>query len=207
MAKELKKPRDESRSKHWVAGLLIVFGAVGLLASFVLSVDYIALLREPETVLSCDINSALSCAHVMRQPQAEVLFGIPNSFFGMLAFPVLITIGVVMAVGARFPKWFKVCLQLAAICGLAAAWWMFFDSLYIIGVLCPWCLSVTTSMTIIFGAITHYNLRENTFDFKRSTYDKILKLLNADIDKVIWASVLVIFASLAFAKFGSALFQ
>lgn len=207
MVKELKKPRDENKSKHWVAGILIVFGSIGLLASFTLSLDAFEILRNPSTELSCNINAVLNCLEVMKTPQAEVLFGIPNSFFGMVAFPVLITIGVVMAVGARLPKWFKVCMQIGGLVGLAAAWWMFFDSLYVIGVLCPWCLSVTTSTTIIFGAITHYNLRENTFDLKKPAYDKVLKFLNADGDKLIWATVLVVFALLVFAKFGLALFE
>ena len=207
MAKELKKPRDENRSKKWVAGLLIVFGSIGLLASFTLSVDAYMVVKNPTTALACNINSVLNCLEVMITPQATALFGIPNSFFGMMAFPVLITIGVMIAIGARLPKWFKLCLQLGALAGLAAAWAMFFDSLYVIGVLCPWCLSVTASMTIIFGAVTHYNLRENTFDFKRPTYDKILKFLNADGDKLVWATVLVVFAFLAFARFGLALFE
>ncbi len=204
--KSLKKPKDENRSRNWVAGLLIVFGGIGLLASFVLSADAFELLKNPNTQLSCSVNAILNCIEVMKQPQAEILFGIPNSFLGMVAFPVLVTIGVVMAVGARLPKWFKVCLQIGGLAGIAAAWWMFFDSVYVIGALCPWCLTVTTSTTIIFGAITHFNLRENTFEFKRPTYDKIIKFLNNDFDKVIWAAILVVFALLAFAKFGTALF-
>ena len=207
MAKELKKPRDEKRSGSWVAGILIVFGSIGLLASFALSVDAFEILKNPSAELSCSINAVLNCLEVMKTPQSEILFGVPNSFFGMIAFPVLITIGVVMAVGAKLPKWFKTCLQIGGLFGVVAAWWMFFDSLYVIGVLCPWCLSVTVSTTIIFGAITHYNLRENTFDLKRSAYDKVLKFLNADGDKLVWATILVVFALLVFAKFGLALFE
>jgi uncharacterized membrane protein len=207
MAKELKKPRDESRSKKWVAGLIIIFGSIGLLASFVLSVDAYMVVKNPDAALACNINAILNCLEVMKTPQSAILWGIPNSFFGMATFPVLITIGVMMTIDARLPKWFKTCMQLGVLVGLAAAWVMFFDSLYVIGALCPWCLTVTASMTIIFGAVTHYNLRENTFDFKRPTYDKILKFLNADGDKLIWATILVIFAFLAFARFGLALFE
>ncbi|MDR0955750.1 MAG: vitamin K epoxide reductase family protein [Candidatus Nomurabacteria bacterium] len=206
MKKQLRQPADEKTSRRWVAGILIVFSAVALTASLMLSVDYVKLLQNPDATFSCDINSALSCVSVMKTPQADVLFGIPNSFFGMMAFAVLLTIGVVLAVGAKLPKWFKVCTQIAALGGLAAAWWMFFDSLYHIGVLCPWCLTVTTSMTIMFGAITHWNLRENTFEFKRPTYDKILKFLGSDADKIIVAAILVIFAALAILKFGARLF-
>ncbi len=207
MAKELKKPRNEARTRKWVAGILIVFGSIGLLASFALSVDAFTLLKDPNAVLSCSINTILNCVQVMKTAQSEILFGIPNSFFGMMAFPVLITIGVALAVGAKLPKWFKACMQIAVLGGIAAAWWMFFDSLYVIGSLCPWCLLVTTSMTIITGAVTHYNLRENTFEFKRPSYDRILKFLDSDGDKVIWAAILVTFALLAFARFGTALFS
>lgn len=205
MAKTLKKPRDEAKSRKWVFGTMIVFAAMALLASLVLSIEYTHLLKAPDAALACDINSALSCASVMKTWQATLFFGIPNSYFGMIGYAVLLTIAVVMATGAKLPKWFLVCMQIGLIGGLAFAWWMFFDSLYIIGVLCPWCLVVTTSTTILFGAVTHFNLRENTFEFKRKTYDKVLKFLNADGDKLIVAAFLVIFAMLAFAKFGFAL--
>lgn len=207
MVWNIGKSHDERRSINWVAALLIIFGSIGLLASFVLSVDAFSLLKNPDTKLACSVNAVLNCIEVMKTPQSEILFGIPNSFFGMMAFPVLITIGVMMAIGARLPKWFNVCLQIAALGGVAAAWWMFFDSVFVIGALCPWCLTVTTSMTIIMGAVTHYNLRENTFEFKRSTQDRILKFVNADGDKLIWATILVVFAFIAFAKFGMALFD
>ncbi len=202
MAKDLKKPRNEARSKKWVFGTMIVFSAFALIASLALSIEYAHLLKYPNEALACDINSALSCASVMKTWQATLFFGIPNSYFGMIGMAVLLTISVVLATGAKLPKWFFACIQIAAIGGLAFAWWMFFDSLYVIGVLCPWCLLVTTSMTILFGAITHFNLRENMFEFKRKTYDRILRFLNADGDKLIVASILVIFAFLAFAKFG-----
>lgn len=200
--KELKKPRDEKRSKKLTFGTMIVFASIALLASTMLSIEYTHLLASPETVLACDINTVLSCASVMDTWQATLFFGIPNSYFGMIGFAVLLTIAVVMATGARLPKWFLVYMQIGLIGGLAFAWWMFFDSLYVIGVLCPWCLAVTTSTTILFAAVTHYNLRENTFAFKRATYDRILKFLNKDGDKLITAGILVIFAFLAFAKFG-----
>jgi len=101
----LKLPKNETRSRKAIAILLIIFASVGLLASFSLSVDAYDLAKNPDTTsLSCSINAVLNCLHVMRTPQAEILFGIPNSFFGMIAFPVLITIGVVLLVGWRAPK-------------------------------------------------------------------------------------------------------
>jgi uncharacterized membrane protein len=208
--KQSKLPRDENKSRRWVGGLLIVFGGIGTLAAFILTYDLVQVLNAEisgETItLACSINAFLNCQSVMQTAQAEIFFGIPNSMLGLVTFPILATIGVALTVGFRPPKWFKLCMQLGAIGGAVFAGWMFYESLYILGILCPWCLAVDVAMIIIFGAITHYNLRENTFEFKQKTYNKILKFLNADGDKLIWAAIAVIMVMLIIGKFGMALF-
>ena len=73
MAKELKKPRNEARTRKWVAGILIVSGSIGLLASFALSVDAFTLLKDPNAVLSCSINTILNCVQVMKTAQSEIV--------------------------------------------------------------------------------------------------------------------------------------
>jgi uncharacterized membrane protein len=184
---------------------LILFSAIGLIASFVLSADYTHLLRDPDLTLSCDINAVLSCVSVMKTAEATLIFGIPNSYFGMIGFAVLLTIAVVIATGARLPRWFRGCLQLAAFGGIAFAWWMFFDALYGIGILCPWCLTVTASMTILFGAITNYNLRAGTFGLAEKIQDKVVKWLDFGADKLVIVLILILFIILAFLRFGAEL--
>jgi fatty acid desaturase len=85
------------------------------------------------------------------------------------------------------------------------AYWLFFNSVYVIGVLCPWCLVVTFSMTILSAAITRYNLLHGTFDIPKRMNKKLTQFLAKDYDKVIVAGWLVLLVGLVILRFGEAL--
>src|SRR5690606_31813688 len=84
---------------------MLLSACISLLASFVLSIDALALAADPDAVLACDVSSTLSCGKVALSWQAS-LFGFPNAFLGMVAEPVVITIAVASLGGVRFPRWF-----------------------------------------------------------------------------------------------------
>src|SRR5690606_8940678 len=98
--KKLIHPSKISRSEAWVFGLILAFGAVGTLASLVLSIEEFHLLKDPSAILSCSINTVLNCSTVMQTWQASVL-GFPNMFIGLMAFPVIMVIGVLGLSGVR----------------------------------------------------------------------------------------------------------
>ncbi|MGD9960844.1 vitamin K epoxide reductase family protein [Nocardioides sp.] len=120
---------------------LVILGSAGLLAAFTLTVDKFRLLEDPSFVPSCDLNPVLSCGSVMITDQASV-FGFPNPLLGLIGFSVVITIGVLLAVGTRPPRWVMAGLAVGAAAGLAFFHWLAFQSLYRIGALCPWCMVV-----------------------------------------------------------------
>ena len=68
-----------------LAWLLVVTGALGLVASFVITVDKIRLAENPDFRPSCSINPILSCTNVMRSAQASA-FGFPNPLIGLAAY-------------------------------------------------------------------------------------------------------------------------
>ena len=199
------KSKSLKRSSHLIFGSMLAFGILGLLAAFVLSVEKIHLLQNPNAILSCSFNLVLDCSAVMKTWQAS-LFGFPNSFIGLMGYSVVIVVAVIGLVGAVLPKWFwrtaLVCYGLGAI----FAYWLFFNSLYIIEVLCPWCLVVTLATTILFAVLKHFVLRENIWNFSKSTNKKIQTMLEKDVDKLIVASWLVLLTALVFMKFGDSLF-
>ena len=86
-----------------VAWVLTVGGAIGFVASFVLTVERIELFKNPDYVPSCNFNPVLSCGSVMAKPQAA-LFGFPNPLLGIAGFAVVITTGVAILAGARLAK-------------------------------------------------------------------------------------------------------
>lgn len=184
---------------------MLIFGIIGLIASFVLAVEEFHLLKDPTTTLSCSFNLVLNCSTVMQTWQASV-FGFPNMFIGLMAFPVVIVVAALGLTKARLPRWFYMYANLGYLLGVIFAYWLFFNSIYDIQVLCPWCLIVTFSTTILFATITSYNLRENVFNLSKATNQKVQVFMDKDLHKLFVASWIVLMIALVFLKFGDALF-
>lgn len=189
-----------TKSNAWIFGTILVGAVAGLVSAFVLSVEKIHLLQDPNATLSCTINIWLNCASVMKTWQASV-FGFPNSFIGLMAYPVIITLAVAKLMGATLPRLFMALAQLGALLGVVFAYWLFFQSVYVIQVLCPWCLIVTVSTTLIFKTLLRYNLRENNFKLPSGAHKKVLGFLARDYDKLVTAGWLLLMVVLVYLQF------
>lgn len=197
--------KDQLHSDRWIFGVMLFFGIAGLASAFTLTVEKFHLMANPDAVLSCSFNIVLNCATVMETWQASV-FGFPNSLIGLIGYPMVITVAMAGLARVQFAKWFLVTAQVFYLLGALFAYWLFFQSVYVIQVLCPWCLVVTFATTIIFASLTHYNLRRNTFGFKGDVQKKIERFLVGDYDKLLTAVWIVFLVALVFLKFGDALF-
>ena len=123
--------------------LLAVLGLIGLGAALTLAIEKVHLLEDPSYVPSCNFSPILACGSVMTSEQAAA-FGFPNPFLGIAAFPVVVTLGVLIAGGVRLPRWILDGLALGSLLGLTFVGWLVSQSLYEIGALCPWCMVVWT---------------------------------------------------------------
>lgn len=137
--------------------LYVIGGAVGFLASFVLSVEEYLSLLNPGYVTSCSLNPVVSCGSVMESDQAT-LFGFPNPLIGVAAFAVVVTAGVVLLAGFHAPRWFWLGLQIGTTLGVVFVHWLIVQSLYEIGALCPYCMVVWVVTIAIFTYTTLHNL-------------------------------------------------
>jgi uncharacterized membrane protein len=200
-----KKTALEAQSYKWTFGIMLGFGIVGLIASFVLAVEEFHLLKDPAATLSCSFNLVLNCSTVMQTWQATV-FGFPNMFIGLMAFPVVIVVAALGLAKTSLPRWFYVYANVGYLLGAIFAYWLFFNSLYDIQVLCPWCLIVTFSTTLLLASITSYNLRENQFHLSKKINKHVQMFLDKDFHKVIVAGWIVLMLALVFLQFGDALF-
>jgi uncharacterized membrane protein len=138
---------------------LVVSGAVGLLAAFVLAVERFALAEDPTYVPSCSINPVLSCGSVMATPQAALL-GFPNPLIGVAAFPVLLALGAVLLGGGRLARWVQLGLQVGVTAGTVLVGWLIAQSLYSIDALCPYCMVVWAVMVPLFWTTTARTLEQ-----------------------------------------------
>jgi uncharacterized membrane protein len=135
-----------ARATPWI---LTISGIVGTAAAFALILDRIALLKDPAFVPSCTISPLLPCGSVMTSPQAEV-FGFPNALIGLVAFPIVTTVGVVALAGGSIPRWVWLGLQVGTVGGLVFVHWLIGQSLYAIGTLCPYCMIVWIVTITVF---------------------------------------------------------
>ncbi|MEV0676474.1 vitamin K epoxide reductase family protein [Actinosynnema sp. NPDC050436] len=124
-----------------LARLLVVGGALGLLASAALLLEKIATLRDPDHVPTCSLNPVVSCGSVMDSAQASA-FGFPNPVIGIAAFAALVTTGVAVLAGFQPPRWYRVALNAGTALGVVFVHWLIAASLYDIHALCPYCLVV-----------------------------------------------------------------
>ena len=193
------------RDNRWIFTSMLVGALLSLLASFVLSVEAIELAKNPDAELSCSVNVVLNCATVAKHPSAELL-GFPNSFLGLIAEPVVITVAIAGLMGVRFPRKFMVWAQISYSLGLAFAIWLFFQSMFVIQALCPWCLLVTVTTTFVWFAVTRYNIREENLYLSKSASAKAQKFIEAGYDKLILFGLVVLAIAAIILKYGADLF-
>jgi len=137
--------------------IFIVAGALGLLASFIIMYDQMQLLADPNFKPSCSLNPVISCGSVMHSSESHLL-GFSNPFVGLAAFPVLITTGTVLLMGAKLKRWYWLALNAGALLGVVFVHWLFIASVYHIGALCPYCIVIWVLTITTFWYITLYNL-------------------------------------------------
>lgn len=151
---------DSPRGSRPVASaiFLIIAGALGLLAAFELSVEKVLTLTDPTHVPNCNVGVLVGCSTNLASWQGSV-FGFPNPFIGLMAWPVVITIGVAILAGATFSRWFWAAFNVGVAGALVFVGWLIYQSIYVLDVLCPWCM-MTWAVTIpTFWVVTLHNLR------------------------------------------------
>ncbi|MBK7821686.1 MAG: vitamin K epoxide reductase family protein [Tessaracoccus sp.] len=153
------RPTPPLRSRYFLFGEMLLFATLSLVASFVLSYDALVLAADPDAALGCQLNATFDCAKVALTWQAKV-FGFPNAFLGLISEPVVMTIAVASLWKTRFPKWFMFTANAIYLLGVIFAYWLLFQSTFVIGALCPWCILVTVSTTFVFWSMTQWNILE-----------------------------------------------
>ncbi len=191
-------------SDAWIFGTMLASSLLSLYASFVLSIDALRLAEDPTLELGCDINTVISCGTVAQTWQAQLL-GFPNAYLGLVAEPVIITIAVASLGGVRFPRWFMLAAQLVYLIGLGFAYWLFTQSMFVIGALCPWCLVITVSTTAVFATLLHVNIRDDNLFLPRRLQAGLSSAIRSDLDLVVVVVWLLLLVLAVVLRYGGAL--
>ncbi|MEU3858330.1 vitamin K epoxide reductase family protein [Streptomyces sp. NPDC028722] len=141
-----------------LALLIVLTGAAGVSASWVITLDKFKLFQDPHFVPGCSLNPVLSCGSVMKSDQAAV-FGFPNPMLGLVAYGIVLCAGVSLLAGARFPGWYWLLFEAGCLFGVGFVSWLQFESLYRINALCLWCCLAWIATIILFWYVTSVCVR------------------------------------------------
>jgi uncharacterized membrane protein len=119
---------------------------------------------------------------------------------------VVITIAVASLGGVVFPRWFMCAAQAVYTLGVGFAYWLFYQSMFNIGALCPWCLLVTVSTTLVLATLTHVNLRDDNLPLPARARGVLKSAIDADLDAIVVTVWLLILALAVVSSYGPALF-
>ena len=176
---------------------MIISGLIGLVTSFVLSIEAWQLAADSSTRFGCDISSVLSCSTVAQTWQARIL-GFPNAFLGIFFEAVVLAISVAIFSGVKFPRWYMLGTNLLYTIALFFAFWLFGQSYFIIQVLCPWCLLITLTTTLVFGGITRINIRDGVIPAPEG----LRRIVAQGLDWALWGLIVFGVLAMVVAKYG-----
>ncbi|MFI1955805.1 vitamin K epoxide reductase family protein [Streptomyces xinghaiensis] len=159
------------------AVVITVAGVLGWLASFGLARDSWALLEDPDYAPACDISPVIGCGDIARTWQAEAFGGVPNMLWGLGVFAVVGALGLALLAGARFRRWLWLLLLGGSLLGVVFAHWLIYQSLYVLGELCPYCMLIWVVTIALFWTLLTDGLRNGVLpvpEHRRKAADAVL---------------------------------
>jgi len=144
-----------SRAFAW---MLLITGAAGLLAAWIITLDKIKLAEDPDFTPACSLNPIISCGSIMKSEQAAA-FGVPNPIIGLVAYGIVICVGMSLLGRARFPRWYWLTFNAGTLFGVGFCTWLMYQSLYNISALCLWCCLAWVATIVMFWYVTAHNVR------------------------------------------------
>jgi uncharacterized membrane protein len=155
------EPRTVGGSRAF-AILLLITGAAGLLAAWVITADKFKLLEAKVAGTSytpgCSLNPVVSCGSVMESKQAAA-FGFPNPMLGLVCYGIVICVAVSLLTRATFPRWYWLTFNFGTLFGVSFCTWLQYQSLYEINALCLWCSLAWVATITMFWYVTSFNIR------------------------------------------------
>ncbi len=159
MSEQISRKTSSIEASKPLAWFLIVAGATGWLASFLLTLERFHVAADPNATLSCDVATFISCKSVMLSPEAK-LFGFPNPLIGIAAFMAPFLIGFAILAGAKFTSWFWRVFFVGHTLALIFVTWLFFVAVFEIGALCPYCMVAWAAAIPLFWQLLAHGARE-----------------------------------------------
>lgn len=138
--------------------LSLLTGILAFASSAMLVYEHLQIAKDASHVSVCDMNAILNCGTVMRTPFAEA-FGFPNPYIGLVGYAITITIATAILAGARFSRWYWLCMNVGHVLAFCFILYLWFNTTFVIGALCLFCMIVWIMQTILMTKTTAYNIQ------------------------------------------------
>jgi uncharacterized membrane protein len=173
-------------------------GAVGLVASFLQTLEKLTLLKNSSAELACNLNSVFSCSNVLNAWQSSV-FGFPNSIMCIILFTIFGSVALVGATGGKLTRGLRLGVHALALFTFGFGLWFLLQSTYAIGSLCIFCLFCFSGLL----AINWSWIRLNAADLPIGKSGRALlqKAINSGADTFFWVLVALVLALIMILKF------
>jgi uncharacterized membrane protein len=175
------------------SGAFMLFGAVsGFIASFLLTIDKVKILKDAQFNPSCNINEVLNCKSVMLSKQAEV-FGFPNSLIGIGAFAIFIAVAIAILGNVNFPSWFLSIALGGTILGVVFSHWLAYQTTFVIGALCPYCMVAWFGNFLILSSLIQSKLASKSLTVEDESAKLVIARVSGfvPIFHILWLSLVI----------------
>lgn len=130
------KPNNKQKLLY---GTLSLGATIGLIASFMDTVDKINLLKNAHATLTCNLSSVFSCSNVLNAHQSSV-FGFPNSMMCMVFFSLTLSAGLIGWFGGRVIVQLRYFYHAIALFFAGFGYWFFWQSIFNLRSICILCV-------------------------------------------------------------------
>ncbi|GAA1695191.1 hypothetical protein GCM10009808_10480 [Microbacterium sediminicola] len=121
----------------WIAA-----GVVGAVVAFLLYLEYIGQLTDQDPLISCQWGVLLTCGPNLLSAGGNIL-GFSNSLAGVALFFGPVYAGVsALAAPHGLRRWYWRTFGLFVFGAFALVHWFAYESVFLYGSLCPWCMTI-----------------------------------------------------------------
>lgn len=139
--------------RHTALGLpaIIISAAalIGMIDAAYLLLEYLEVLKHPNTPTPCSVNSLVSCTLTVQGSWGHYFPGIPNPMMGMLWYSGLACYGLCRALGSQVSAPARQVVGTVIVLGLAFSYRLYLASIFQLRGVCPFCLTSTVASTLI----------------------------------------------------------
>jgi uncharacterized membrane protein len=185
----------KNKMNHTHQWMIIGIGSViGLLASFIQTIERINYADNAGKVLSCDISNTISCSNIFSAWQSS-FFGFPNSIMSLTFFAILFGVSLSGLLGGQISKSLRLWLHFFSVFFLLFGGWYLYQSAIVISAVCIFCIFNYLGVIILNWGWLRLNVDDLPFS-------KGLKaLITKGADTFFWIMWGLVFVGMFILKF------